>query len=145
MHFQSWIRYHFNFIHFRFNFSFRSNFKRSSWVWSSGFLGEFGLVRSSIMVDEFGFGRIQSLLFPNLGLGSARFWLNRFEILRALCLAFKKRRRHILQTKKHDLIILSWGYFFFLMYVGLFHLWAEHHSRIWNFPPNKTYIADANR
>ena len=25
------------------------------------------------------------------------------------------------------------------------YLWAEQHPRIWNFPPNKTYIADANR
>ena len=35
--------------------------------------------RSSILVNEPGFGRVRSSVFPDLGLGSTHFWLNRFE------------------------------------------------------------------
>ena len=32
------------------------------------------------MVDDPGFGRVQSLVFLDLGLGLAHFWPNRFEV-----------------------------------------------------------------
>ena len=46
-----------------------------------GIFGGFGWVHSSILVDEPGFGRVRSLVFPDLDLGSTHFWLNRFEVL----------------------------------------------------------------
>ena len=45
-----------------------------------GVFGGFGWVRSLALVDEPGFSRVRSLVFPDLGLGSAHFWLNRFEV-----------------------------------------------------------------
>ena len=46
-----------------------------------GIFGGFGWVRCrSILVEDPGFGRVWCLVFPDLGLGSAHFWLNRFEI-----------------------------------------------------------------
>ena len=36
----------------------------------------FGWVHSSVLVDELGFGSVRSLVFPDLGLGSASFWPN---------------------------------------------------------------------
>ena len=45
-----------------------------------GIFGGFKWVHSSISVDEPGFGRVQSLVFPDLGLGLAHFWLNRFKV-----------------------------------------------------------------
>ena len=42
--------------------------------------GGFRWVCNSVLVDEPGFGRDRSLVFPNLGLGLAYFWLNRFEV-----------------------------------------------------------------
>ena len=45
-----------------------------------GIFGGFGRVHSSVLVDEPGFGRVRSSVFPNLGLGSAHFWLKRFEV-----------------------------------------------------------------
>ena len=41
-----------------------------------GIFGEFGKVRSSILVEKPGFGRVQSSVFPGL----AHFWRNRFEV-----------------------------------------------------------------
>ena len=37
-------------------------------------------VGSSVLVDEPGFGWVHNSVFPDLGLGSACFWLNRFEV-----------------------------------------------------------------
>ena len=50
-----------------------------------GIFGGFGsLVRGGFVVrfwaDRSGFGRVRSSIFPDLGLDSAYFWLNRFEI-----------------------------------------------------------------
>ena len=45
-----------------------------------GIFGGFGRVHSSVLVDEPGFGRVRSSVFPDLGLGSACFWPNRFEV-----------------------------------------------------------------
>ena len=45
-----------------------------------GIFGGFGWVRSLILVDEPGFRRVQSSVFLDLGLGSAHFWPNRFEV-----------------------------------------------------------------
>ena len=45
-----------------------------------GIFGGFGWVRSSVLVDEPGFGRVRSSVFPDLGLGLAGFWPNRFEV-----------------------------------------------------------------
>ena len=45
-----------------------------------GNFGGFKWVRSSILVDEPGFGRVRSSIWLDLGLGSAYFWLNRFEV-----------------------------------------------------------------
>ena len=42
--------------------------------------GGFGWVYSSIMVDEPVLGRVRSSVFQDLGLGSAHFWLNKFEV-----------------------------------------------------------------
>ena len=39
-----------------------------------GIFGGFRWVRSSIWVDEPGFGRVRSSVFPDLGLGSTYFW-----------------------------------------------------------------------
>ena len=44
------------------------------------FGGGFGWVCSSVLVDEPGFERVQSLVFPDLDLSLAHFWLNRFEV-----------------------------------------------------------------
>ena len=41
--------------------------------------GGFGWVHSSVLVDEPGLGRVRSLFFPDLGLVSAHFRLNRFK------------------------------------------------------------------
>ena len=38
-----------------------------------GIFGGFGWVHSSVLVDEPGFGRVRSLIFPDLGLSSAHF------------------------------------------------------------------------
>ena len=38
-----------------------------------GIFGGFGWVCSSVLVDESGFGRVRSSVFPDLGLGSAHF------------------------------------------------------------------------
>ena len=35
---------------------------------------------SSVLVDKPGFRRVQSSVFLDLGLGSAHFWPNRFEV-----------------------------------------------------------------
>ena len=40
---------------------------------------DFWRVCSSVLVDESGFGRVQSLVFLNLDLGLAHFWQNRFH------------------------------------------------------------------
>ena len=40
----------------------------------------FGWICSLILVDVPGFGRVQTSFFPDLGLGSAGFWLNMFEV-----------------------------------------------------------------
>ena len=45
-----------------------------------GIFGGFEWVLSLILVDNPGFGRVQSSVFPDLGLGSAHFWPNRFEV-----------------------------------------------------------------
>ena len=45
-----------------------------------GIFGGFGWVRSSILVDKPGFGKVRSSVFPDLGLGSAHFWPNRFKV-----------------------------------------------------------------
>ena len=45
-----------------------------------GIFGGFGWVRSSVLVNEPGFGRVRSSVFPDFGLGSACFWPNRFEV-----------------------------------------------------------------
>ena len=45
-----------------------------------GIFGEFGWVRSLVLVYEPEFGRIQSTVFPDLGLGLAHFWPNRFKV-----------------------------------------------------------------
>ena len=37
-------------------------------------------VRSSILIDKRGFGRVQSLVFLDLGLDSAHFWQNTFKV-----------------------------------------------------------------
>ena len=54
----------------------------------SGFVGSgfwiiegFGWVRSSVLVYKPGFRRVQISVFPDLGLGSACFWPNRFKSL----------------------------------------------------------------
>ena len=44
-----------------------------------GIFGGFGWVHSSVLVDEPGFGGVQRSVLPDLGLGTAWFWLNRFE------------------------------------------------------------------
>ena len=49
-----------------------------------GMFGGFGWVCSSVLVGKLGFGRVRSLVFPDLGLGSAHFWPNMFEV-RAFC------------------------------------------------------------
>ena len=49
-----------------------------------GIFGGFEWVRNSIWVDEPGFGRVRSSVFPDLGLGSTYIWLNRFEV-RTFC------------------------------------------------------------
>ena len=41
---------------------------------------DFWRVRSSILVDKPGFGRVRSSVFPDLSLGLVHFWLNRFEV-----------------------------------------------------------------
>ena len=41
--------------------------------------GGFGWVFSSILLDKPEFGRVRISVFPDLGLGSARFWPNKFE------------------------------------------------------------------
>ena len=33
-----------------------------------------------VLEDEPGFGKVRSSVFPDLGLGSAHFWLNKFEV-----------------------------------------------------------------
>ena len=48
--------------------------------WSLGFLEGFGWVHSLVLVDEPGFEKAQSSVFPDLGLGLACFWLNRFKL-----------------------------------------------------------------
>ena len=45
-----------------------------------GIFGGFGWVRSSILVDEPGFRRVRISVFPDLGLGLAHFWSNRFKV-----------------------------------------------------------------
>ena len=42
--------------------------------------GGFRWVRSSVLVDKPGFGRVQSSIFMDLDLGSACFWPNSFEV-----------------------------------------------------------------
>ena len=44
------------------------------------FFEELGWVHSLVMVKEPGFRSIQSKIFPDLGQGSAHFWLNGFEV-----------------------------------------------------------------
>ena len=46
-------------------------------------------VHSSVLVDEPGFRRIRSSAFPNLGMGLAHFWPNRFEVQDFWSLGFK--------------------------------------------------------
>ena len=46
--------------------------------------GGLGWVRSSVLADEPGFGRVTSSVIPDLGLRSTHFWPNRFEV-RAFC------------------------------------------------------------
>ena len=49
----------------------------------NGTFGEFGRVRSLVLADKLGFGNVQSLVFPDLGLGSTsstRFWENKFKV-----------------------------------------------------------------
>ena len=41
---------------------------------------DFWRVCSSVLVDELGFGRVQSLVCPDMRLGSAIFWLNMFKV-----------------------------------------------------------------
>ena len=41
---------------------------------------EFGWICSLVLEDEPGFGKVRSSVFPDLGLGSAHFWLNKFEV-----------------------------------------------------------------
>ena len=73
------------------------NITRSFWIWTRdlkrasieynpvcGFeVSDFRKFRwlrnSSVLGDEPGFGRIQSSVFPDLGLGLAHFWSNRFK------------------------------------------------------------------
>ena len=45
-----------------------------------GIFGGFGWVRSSIWVDEPGFRRVRSSVFPNLVLGLTYIWPNKFEV-----------------------------------------------------------------
>ena len=45
-----------------------------------GIFGGFGWVCSSVLVDEPGFGRVRSLVFPDLGLGSTYFRAKKFEV-----------------------------------------------------------------
>ena len=45
-----------------------------------GFLKGFEWVQSLVLVDEPGFGRVRSLVCPDLGLGLAHFWPNKFEV-----------------------------------------------------------------
>ena len=42
--------------------------------------GEFGRVCSLILADKPGFERVQTSVFPDLGLGSAHFWHNKFKV-----------------------------------------------------------------
>ena len=60
-----------------------------------GIFGGFRWVCSSVLVDEPGLGKVQSSVFPDLGLGSAWFWPNRFEVtvhvLRRILFLGKKR------------------------------------------------------
>ena len=53
----------------------------SNLVHGFGIFGGFGWVRSSVLVDKPGFERVQSSVFPDLGLGLAFFWSNMFEVL----------------------------------------------------------------
>ena len=45
-----------------------------------GIFGVFRWVCSLVLVDEPGFGKVRSSVFPDLGLGSAHTWLNRFKV-----------------------------------------------------------------
>ena len=40
----------------------------------------FRWVHTFILVDKPEFGRVQTLVFPDLGLGPTHFWLKRFEV-----------------------------------------------------------------
>ena len=51
-----------------------------------GIFGGFGWVHCLVLVHETGFGRVQSSVFLDLGMGLAHFWPNRFEV-RAFCRA----------------------------------------------------------
>ena len=42
--------------------------------------GGFRRVCSSVLVDEHGFERVRSSVFPDLGLGLACFWPNMFKV-----------------------------------------------------------------
>ena len=41
---------------------------------------DFGWVHSSVLVNEPGFRRVPSSVFPDLGLDLAHFWLNMFKV-----------------------------------------------------------------
>ena len=51
------------------------------WVRSEiGIFEGFRWVHISVLVDERGFERVQSSVFPDFGLGLANFWLNKFKV-----------------------------------------------------------------
>ena len=57
-----------------------------------------GRVGSLVLINEPEFGMVQSLVFPDLGLGSACFWLNKFKV-RAFLFVFKYVRSSVLVDK----------------------------------------------